>query len=198
MKEKNEIDELVVFLCKGAKKILEEKGKLAPVGFVITKEKKIIPCALPFRNDIEKSAIYLALGVAVRKFSGSRVIMINDVAMRKIDPKDMEEFKKNYTTEQPLTYPESMRQDGIFLQDMNMETGRIEGYFMRYKNLKDAPRCYYDLEHINKNKDSMGGGIPGRITEGYNSPELMSELDVEFEPLSDSTEFPEIQPGIGG
>ena len=66
-----------------------------------------------------------------------------------------------------MTYPESMRQDGIFLQDMNIITGRVEGYFLRYENRKDSSRFYHKLKHMNKNQDSMGGYLFNQIRDGY-------------------------------
>jgi len=178
MKE-NEIDELIVEVCRGAKEVLEKSGYLAPIAFLVGKNNQIIPCMVPFKNDAQKRGVYLALGAAMKALGSNRVILVNDAAMKMFD-KPMEEV---HITETPLTYPESMREDGIFLQDMNTITERIEGYFMRYENKKDAPRFYHDLKHFNAGHESMGGFIPECVMEGYKeSDQFMEEMKRELPP----------------
>jgi len=179
MKE-NVIDELIVELCRGAKEILEQSGYLSPVAFLVGKNNQIIPCTVPFKNDTQKRGMYLALGASMKPLGSSRVILINDAAMKTYDKSKDWEID---VTEQPLTYPESMREDGIFLQDINMKTDRIEGYFMRYENKKDAPRFYHDLKHLNAGHDGMGGFIIECVMEGYKeSDQFMEEMKRELPP----------------
>lgn len=162
-KKEDEIDGLIVDLCNNARHLKENGSSLVPVAMMLSKDKGIIPCMLPFRNDEEKSALYYGLGTGMKKYRANRVILINDVAMKMYD-KPAEKISE---LEKPLTYPESMRQDGIFLQDVNLATGRVDGYFMRYENKKDAPRFYYGLKHLNKGTESMGGLLLNQIKDGY-------------------------------
>lgn len=162
-KKEDEINEFIVDLCNNARHLMETRGSLVPVAMMFSEEKGIIPCMLPFRDEEHKSAIYYGLGTGMKKYKANRVILINDVALKMYD----KPTGKISESEKPLTYPESMRQDGIFLQDVDLATGRVDGYFMRYENKKDAPRFYYELKHVNKGAESMGGFLVDQIKNGY-------------------------------
>ena len=197
-KSKNEIDGLIVSLCNEAQNIMErDGGDLDPVAFLITRDNKLIPCMLPCNGEGEKRAMHLALGAAMKELKAFRVILISDAAMRALSPEKYEEFKKNYETEQPLMYPESMRQDGIFVQDIDVEKSFSNGYFMRYENLKDAPRLYHNLYHINKGKETMGGDLFDWVLEGYKDSdkfpggiEMKKILSDSPDESDDSESFP--------
>jgi hypothetical protein len=185
-KKEDEIDGLIVDLCNNARHLKENRASLVPVAMMLSKDKGIIPCMLPFRNDEEKSALYYGLGTGMKKYKASRVILINDVAMKMYD-KPAEKISE---LEKPLTYPESMRQDGIFLQDVDLATGRVDGYFMRYENKKDAPRFYYELKHLNKGAVSMGGLLLNQIKDGYETG--FSKMDfIEVNPKTGKPREPQ-------
>lgn len=195
----NKTDSLIVELCNGAQRLLEKDNILSPVAMIIKGEDDLIPCMLPFKNDKEKLALYFALGVAMKEKGCHRVIIITDVAVRKIDmnPENAEKvkeyFKRNILTEQPLTYPESMREDGIYLQLIDFEEDRSDAYFKRYENRKDTPRFYHELVRMNKNAGKIGGDIYEYVKRGY-------ELEgVEFHGLIDPLfDFPpDFFPSVG-
>lgn len=185
-KKESEIDGLIVGLCVNAKKIKEKNVSMSPVAMILSKDKGIIPCMLPFRDDEEKSALYYGLGIGMKKYNADRVILINDVALKTYDkPVNIS------VTEQPLTYPESMREDGIFIQDINIVTGRVDGYFQRYENKKDAPRFYHELKHLNKNGESMGGDLLNQIKEGYKTGVEKGIDFIEVDPKTGEFRKPE-------
>jgi hypothetical protein len=169
MKKSDEIDKLIVDLCRNARDLMEKNDRIAPIAMILSKNKGIIPCMLPFRDDEEKTALYYGLGVGMKKYNANRVILINDAAMKMYNKSMISETGKLMIseTEKPLTYPESMRQDGIFIQDINMVTGRVDVYFQRYENKKEVPRFYHELKHINRDAESMGGHMVDQIREGY-------------------------------
>ncbi len=166
-KKQNEIDELIVNLCDKAQNLLEEDGYLDPIAFIITDT--MIPCMLSCPKE-DKKAMFTALGAVMKKFKSKRIILVSDIAMRVVDPEKSDEIKANLLTEQPLTYPESMRQDGIFLQDINPERHFSDAYFMQYENLKDAPRLFHNLTQLNKKEESFSGAFFDSVVSGYNDP----------------------------
>ena len=189
------IDDLIVGLSESAKELLEESGKLVPVGMVIKENGQVIPCMLPFSNDEEKSAMYLALGVAMKTYKATRVVLINDVAMRIVDSvEDYKKMKENYDTEAPLTYPPSQRLDGIFLQEINLEESFIRGFFLRYEyNEVLDTRKYHELKDMTQGSEGMGGYLINQIKRGYESSEkILEEVNKEINilPLPISPDFP--------
>lgn len=181
---KNEIDEFIVGLCETAKGILEEKGEIMPVAMVITDDGHIIPCMLPFKNDDseEKYAMYGAVGVTMKKFNANKVVLVNDVALKYYSSKEeADKAKENYQTESPLMYPESLRQDGILLQEVDLGDDTVNSYFMRYENT--SPRKYHELARLNKEGESMAGAIISSLKDGYARSEEILESLIEADPL---------------
>lgn len=182
------IDELIVSLSENAQSILEKKGHLDSVAMIINKENKTIPSYFPHEVSEDKYAMYRALGEAMREFEAERVVIISDAAVRVLyKKKDIEHFKENVVTEQPLLYPKSMRMDGILLLEICPKTRSSEGYFKHYEELKNAPSLFHDLLKL-KDMPGMGGKLKefggdifDHVMEGYENPEKKSEVVRVFE-----------------
>ena len=126
--------EMVEDFNKVAKENLQKDGKVSPIAFVIKDKEILIPILLSFHNDQDKQTGYTMVGVVAQYLSADAVILINDVAMRGYKNKTEADYAmRNYLTESPLTYPESMRQDGIYFLSISFKTRKIYGYFQPYK-----------------------------------------------------------------
>ncbi len=122
--------EMVKDMNKVAKKNLQKDGKVSPIAFIIKNKEILVPVLLSFHNDQDKQTGYTMVGVVAQYLSADTVILINDVAMREYKNKTEADYAiLNYSTENPLTYPESMRQDGIYFLSISFETRKIYGYF---------------------------------------------------------------------
>ena len=62
-------------------------------------------------------------------------MLLNDVAMRQVEKENFKEVVKNYVTERPTAYPESMRQDAIVLQDYDFNKKTFVMYCKKYKKV---------------------------------------------------------------
>lgn len=166
-----EIHELIEAVANNAKRLMERDGKLTPTALVVA-EKELMPLELLFRDSEDKYRMYFALGLTLKKVKQTIVILINDVALRHVDKKDAHKFKDNKCdpTEQPTTYPESMRQDGIFIQEIDVTTKTMNAYLMRYENRKDE-RFWHPLEKLNKDGAAMSGAILDSVVDGYECDE---------------------------
>ena len=182
--EENDLKQLIEKLCNHAVVLLEKDGQLNPLALIINSEGGITPCSLPWENDEEKGKLLLVLGVSLKKFDSHEVIFLSDVAMRSIgtdDPKETrkmkEYYKENHATEQPLSYPKSMREDGIYLQYMDLNLNHTKAYFKRYEDRENEPRFYHELKCIDKGAKSMGGLIIEQISYGYeNAEEIIKKI----------------------
>lgn len=162
------MNKLIESLIGKAKELLEKDGHLAPVALAMKGENVIAPIMLEFETDNEKYATYRAVGDEAKRLSVDRVVMINDAAMRRYDnPEESEKALKNYATESPLTYPEDMREDGIFVQDLNLVTEEITVYFLRYKRRKEGGFRFYDIMTLVGEKGKVMGEVMNSVLRGF-------------------------------
>ena len=192
------IDELIVSLSENAQSILEKKGHLDSVAMIVNKENKMIPCFFPHEVSEDKYAMYRALGEAMKEYDAERVVIISDAALRILqNEKDIEHFKENAATEQPLSYPKSMRMDGILLVEIRPKTRSSEGYFKHYEELENAPSLFHDLLNL-KDMPGMGGKLKefggeifNNVMEGYDGDsEKTSEVAFMKVPFNEDGLFP--------
>lgn len=167
--------EIVEGLGKIAERNLKKYGRLTPVAFLIKDNCIVSLIQLGFHTDMEKYAGYQMVGMAAKKFSADVVIMINDVALKTYTGKDAKYAMTNYMTEMPLSYPENMRQDGIFFFVVDIKERKTTGYFQRYER-KDKELHFHKLKLLEKieglpeeikESTKLKGGIPSSVFKGY-------------------------------
>ena len=161
------MDKLIEGLIERAKENLKKDGYLAPVIIAMKGDKLLAPILLQFKCDNEKYATYKIIGKIAKKLAADRIILINDVALKMYDTKDSEHVMKNYNTMSPLTYPENMRQDGIFIHDLNLITEKVKPYFLRYKKQKKGSFKFYNINTFQGSEDSFSGEIMNSVLKGF-------------------------------
>lgn len=86
-----------------------------------------------FGTDDEKWAFYRALGAACRDMDATRVVLVNDAAMKTYDPGQYDMHHLD-PTETPLTYPKSMRTEVIMVMDHALGTDKTEMLMQPYRD----------------------------------------------------------------
>jgi len=117
-----------------AEQNVRHDGFLVPVAFGFSAEQTYV-FQIVFKNDEEKFQQYFALGTCLKKAGCFRFVLLNDVAMRQVEKEKFKEVVENYVTERPTTYPESMRQEAIILQDYDLVKKTFVMYCKRYKKV---------------------------------------------------------------
>lgn len=117
-----------------AEQNIRSDGYLVPVAFGFSAEQTFI-FQITFKNDEEKCQQYFTLGSYLKRNSCFRFVLLNDVAMRQVEKENFKEVVKNYVTERPTAYPESMRQDAIVLQDYDFNKKTFVMYCKKYKKV---------------------------------------------------------------
>jgi len=172
----NKHKELVEEINVIAKENLKKDGKLAPIAFVIKNTQMIAPILLDFRASQEKYKSCKYAGAIAKYLNADAVILVSDVAMKEYKSKEEADFAvRNYSTESPLSYPESMRVDGIFLLVIDLETKKIEGYMQLYEKKGDN-YTFKNLEDFS-GVTGIGGMIQESVIEGYDL--LVSKEDFD-------------------
>lgn len=128
-----------------AKVNLKKFGYLTPAIIAVLENGMVNAYALSFHNDDEKKAQYLAAGKFLKKINCVRAILINDIAVREVKKEDFEHVVKNFETERPTLYPESLRKDAIFIQDYDISNNHIDTYYQEYK-VSEGKYVFGDLE----------------------------------------------------
>lgn len=175
------MNDLIQNLSENAVGILKKEGHLNPIAFLLDSDRVITIVELKFTDDEEKYKSYLAVGKIAEKAKANRVILINDVAARIYKTKKEAEYAyENYDHESPLSYPESMRLDGILFIDINIESECIKEYFLRYERENEEFKFHklsklgsFVEEEIGKTNDFgetgvFSGILIENVLRGYN------------------------------
>jgi len=154
-----------------AKENLKKNNSISPIAFVIKNNTILLPLLITFSNEEEKLDAYVYLGAFAKISEADTIIVANDVAMMAYSGiKEVRYSRKNYSTEDPLTYPERMRQDGIFFRVIDMKKRKVvNAAFQRYE--KEEGKYKFDEldENYLKNK-KIGGRLQESILKGYDLP----------------------------
>lgn len=147
-----------------AKVLLKKDGILPPVVFMYKQDRSsIIP--VKFNGDREKHAFYTSIGSACKRFGATRVVLVNDAAMRSFDSSDDYEKILQDPTEAPLTYPKSMRTEVIIVLGYDFETNSTEMLMQPYKELDGGK-----IEFLDPPKETFTefeSGLIDSIKDGY-------------------------------
>ncbi len=156
------VDELVEKINEIAEQNLRQDGYLNAMAFIL-RDGHFAPMELKFETDDEKHRAYVSIGLTAQKLGADRVILLNDVAARAADtPEEAKYMAENYDHECPLSYPESMRWDGILTLDIDLKSEKVDGFFRQYKRDGDE----YSFEELVDN-GSFSGGLVNNILTGF-------------------------------
>lgn len=163
------MDDLLKHIHYVSKNILKNEGSLSPVTFLIKDGGLLGPYILNYSNDDEKYANYWSIGLTAQKLNADRIILVNDIAMREAkNSEDAKYIRNNYDHESPLSYPESMRIDGILLVDIYTSTNKRLIYLQKFKkSLKD----YVFLNLESYDQDSFDGALIQSVLKGLTHKE---------------------------
>lgn len=159
--------ELVQAVSEIAVENLKKYGHLTPVAFLLKDKNIIAVLMLTFQTDDVKYTQYYNIGEEARKRSADAILIVSDVAMREY--KTMDDVKymlKNYATEAPLSYPESMRQDGIFYSAIDLMSGKADGFFQRYVRLHSQEDIFKFFK-IESFKEALIGDLQETVLKGF-------------------------------
>ena len=158
---------LVEKLSKTAMTNLERDGFLTPVALLIRGKHILMPIIIHYETDEDKYKNYYLVGKVAKSYSADAIILVNDAAMRGFEKlEDFQYAKKNYASESPLTYPESMRKEVIVILVIDLVSKEITGYFQQYA--KEGTK--FSFRRM-KNFKVNPSGLSSYIMEGYNSVE---------------------------
>jgi len=154
-------------------------------------EEKVI--FLPFGDDEEKRNILLAVGALAFEEECHQMIFISDTYVRKMEtPAQAKEVEENWATEQPSTYPDSLRSEAIVMQALDFKEPKNEKlYIMIYKK-KDNE--IIDIDESSMPTESVGGAIKGYLSDGFCRAKVIDTLqrkEITIDQLS-STPQPDL------
>jgi len=113
------------------------------VAFLLKEDRIIAPILIHFKHNEEKHQAYFTVGTAAKDLCADKVFLINEVAARLVTNKeDAEYMAKNYDHENPLSYPESMRLDGILFIEIDLKSEKSDALFHRYT--KDGEKFVFE------------------------------------------------------
>lgn len=147
-----------------AKKNLEDDGHLSACALLMDDQGIIAPIVVSWKDDQTKVDAYNQVGQQAKSLSASGVILINDVASRRVMSEDMKHFRQNFDTERPTTYPESLRQDMISVGYLDFQVDKIIIYYQEYK--KEGESIVWG--ELRTNIDIVESGFKNMIMEGFN------------------------------
>jgi len=161
-----DVDKLLKGMIDRAKINLQKDGNLAACALLMHQGALIAPVLVSWKDDQTKVDVYNQVGQQAMKLGASGVVLINDVAGRFVRPEDMKHFKKNFDTERPTAYPESLRQEMIAVAYLDLKANTIIPYYQEYK--KDGKKIVWG-ELRTDNVVVMLAGLKEMIMDGYNS-----------------------------
>jgi hypothetical protein len=123
-----EMRSFALFTLGFAKKRLVDTGQFSPIGFV-RKDNAVLVVPMQFSNDEQKYRSYRTLGAFCRLSKVSLVVTVNDAYLRKV-PSNIPEDDLKY--ENPVYYPESMKQECLVVMVMDLERRRAYTCVMEY------------------------------------------------------------------
>ena len=155
-----------------AKEILVKDGYVSPVFFIALDEQLIMePQSVGIIDKIygdnlpaeeAKTREVFCLGAIAKKFGGNRLIMVWYAAMRTMTPDA--QYDPSDPTEQPLSYPKSMRTECIIVNDINLLTGEDKTLIVPYKGGDGEPVVFLpDLD----TPDEIQSRFTAIALEGY-------------------------------
>ena len=158
-----DIDNIINGISTVACKNLQNDGFLTPIAFLFMGN-DMLPIMMTWRNDDEKYAAYKAVGLHACLRSVDAVLLLNDVAMRRVEKKeDLKYVIENYDTERPTMYPESMRQDVITFGYIDFKNFNISLYCQNYKK-ENGEVIFEELEKVN---EQIVGELYSTVISGY-------------------------------
>lgn len=167
---------------EAAKTNLIQNKSLMPVAIILSESQ---PAVVGFDNS-DKTQAYSLVGLTAAKMNGHSLIIINDIAMRKIDWQGLteEEIDKILAdpTEHPLTYPKSLRTDGILVHYIDLWSDRQMAYILPY--VEDEENNGYKFKRLRVLKGEMSGYLPETVKEMYNRSIQMLK-NPSFKTMSD-------------
>lgn len=158
-----DVEETIKAMAGLARKNLEKDGNLAPVALLFQGGHIVMPILVTWDNDESKHNAYGMVGKMAKDKSADSVILINDVAMRPV--KSIEDFKymeKNYETERPTAYPESLRKEMIVIGYIDFNTFKYSAWMQEYKK-EGKKRVYGELSR----EDNLIGAMPELVIAGF-------------------------------
>jgi len=162
-----DVDKILRAMIDRAKKNLEADGHLSACALLMHQGALILPILLSWENDNSKVDAYNMVGQKAKEIRAVGVVLINDVASRKVMPEDMAHFRQNFDTERPTTYPEGLRQEMIAVAYLDFQADKIIPYYQEYKKKGDS------IEWGDLRTDSdiviIESGFKKMIMDGYNS-----------------------------
>ena len=159
-----DIEETIKAMAGLARKNLDKDGHLSPVALLFQGDQFVMPVIVSWDDDDSKHNAYKMVGEMARKQSADSVILINDAAMRPV--KSVEDFKyieKNYETERPTVYPESLRREMIILGHVDFSTFKYSAWMQEYKK-EGEERVYGELL---SEGESLVGAMPELVIQGF-------------------------------
>jgi hypothetical protein len=158
-----DVEKIIEEIAGLARKNLDKDGYLTPIALLFNDGQFVMPIAITWDDDESKRNAYGMVGEEARKRSADSVILINDVAMRPV--KSVEDFKymeKNYETERPTAYPESLRKEMIVIGYIDFNTLKYSAWCQEYKK-EGEQRIYGELSR----EDNLIGVMPESVIAGF-------------------------------
>lgn len=174
-------------------------GFLAPMAFLVQDDKIFVH---PIRyasspDDItdtpptsyelaDKDTFFVYLGMLCKKHNASKVILLQDVALRMMNNMTHEQQQyvhQNMETESPLTYPEGSpyRQEAILVQLYNFNDDTPVLALQAYRMVKDKIVFGDRLDKMLPEGVQFDGLIKDRLTEGYNMDPANFTSNLDFQ-----------------
>lgn len=141
-----DIQKIIEDMARIARENLNKDNHLTPIALIFKEGALISSMIISWDTDENKQYAYRMLGEKAKELAADFVIWINDVAVRTVkSPEELEFIKKNYDTERPTAYPETLRQDMILLGYLDLKTLKDSMWIQAYNKMKDGKRVYKEL-----------------------------------------------------
>jgi hypothetical protein len=170
----NYLEELKAIVIDSLKDTVESQESFMPrIHLLKEKEEKVI--FLPFGNDEEKREILLAVGAVAYEENCHQLVFISDTYVRKMNTEaQAKEVAENWETEQPSTYPDSLRSEAIIMLAVDFKSSKNEKmYVILYK--KEGNRVV-DIDESTMPSEVIGGAIKRYLSDGFCRAKIIDVL----------------------
>lgn len=166
------------------KNVNTDGRKVEPVVFVFG-ENQIYVILVPWDNNEAKIATLKEVGKKCVELDAHRLALLVDVAMKKYDnPEDALYASRNPETEAPLSYPESMRIDGLLINYMDFKDPDDELLRMYPYKVKDGQIVREPMQDLPGN---FTGTLKNALTFGFVQACIMKEFRIREMDTMDTT-----------
>ena len=167
MEIESETRQLLTEIGNKARELLLEcatdKKDFLPVAFPIEQGKPKAVLPVPFTSAEEKRKMITVLGLICARTGCDAVVLITDAAMRAFtNEKDAKYAEENWDTENPLSYPQGLRQECLIVQYLSFKDRTSKVFIHKYQ-IKDGVPEFSGIDEL----DGIEGDIQSCFLRGY-------------------------------